>query len=459
MRHVDDARQVRQHQCVRLLSKVTPHLEAARTAALQRDRHLAPRFNVFKYLRDDELGLSRMIANLLDPTAEHGQGLAFLEAMLDAFPKIRGRFGELRVTTANPIRVVRERPTNEGRFIDITVDIPVDGGWFCLAFENKPYAHDQDQQMKAYLEYLGEQYGTRFLLVYLPPEYREPSEAALPPEARERWRGHFRVMPYVGDDTSLENWFATCGKLCDAERVSWFLGDAKAFCQQRFGESTMTDNPDTRFVQELLSKDPQHLRSALAVHDAWRLVVRAEVCERFLGHLRQSVEKRLREKLGHIAADLQVRCHYGGDKRLSNQLWISRKGWIRYDGMPPNQIGRSAVMLEAGSPGPYGWYWGVRNPKPVAEMTEQEKKRREELGTALERHGLSLAHRGEYRWPQWDWLPRYDNWNPIVPELHDECEADGGPITAYYVDGILKIAKKAIPAMNEVEMPPPKDGE
>ena len=127
--------------------------------------------------------------------------------------------------------------------------------------------------------------------------------------------------------------------------------------------------------------------------------------------------------------------------------------------MPPNQIGRSAVMLEAGSPGPYGWYWGVRNPKPVAEMTEQEKKRREELGTALERHGLSLAHRGEYRWPQWDWLPRYDNWNPIVPELHDECEADGGPITAYYVDGILKIAKKAIPAMNEVEMPPPKDGE
>lgn len=57
--HVDDARKARQQQYVRLLSEVTPRLEAARAAALQRNRLLAPRFNVFKYLREDELGLSR----------------------------------------------------------------------------------------------------------------------------------------------------------------------------------------------------------------------------------------------------------------------------------------------------------------------------------------------------------------------------------------------------------------
>ena len=40
------------------------------------------------------------IADLLDPTAEHGQGASFLEAMLDALPETRGRFGTLDSTAA-----------------------------------------------------------------------------------------------------------------------------------------------------------------------------------------------------------------------------------------------------------------------------------------------------------------------------------------------------------------------
>ena len=238
LRHVDDARKARQRQHVRLLSEVTPHLEEARKATLQRDRQLAPRFNVFKYLLKDELGLSRMIADLLDPAAEHGQGTAFLEAMLDTFPETRGLIGERRSTTADPIKIMTERWTTDGRRIDITVDIPVRGGWFCLAFENKPYAGDQAGQLESYLAYLHEQYGRRFLLVYLPPDNREPDESSLSRAARKHWREHFSVMPYTGDGISLENWFAACGERCDAERVGVYLTDAKAFCQQRFGDGT-----------------------------------------------------------------------------------------------------------------------------------------------------------------------------------------------------------------------------
>ena len=39
-----------------------------------------------------------------------------------------------------------------------------------------------------------------------------------------------------------------------------------------------------------------------------------------------------------------------------------------------------------------------------------------------------------------------------MPELHEECEAGGGSITDCYVDGLLKIAAHAIPAINDVEM-------
>lgn len=52
----------------------------------------------------------------------------------------------------------------------------------------------------------------------------------------------------------------------------------------------------------------------------------------------------------------------------------------------------------------------------------------------------------------WEYLPHHADWDPLVPELHEECEAGGGPITDFYVNGLLKIAALAIPAINEVEM-------
>ena len=72
LHHLDDMRRARNKDCVRLLQELTPHLHAARSVERELDRHLARRFNIFRYLRDDELGLSRIIADLLDPTGEHG---------------------------------------------------------------------------------------------------------------------------------------------------------------------------------------------------------------------------------------------------------------------------------------------------------------------------------------------------------------------------------------------------
>lgn len=449
LRHVDDDRQTRRAECVRLLLELTPRLQAAKVVERQLDRHLARRFNVFKYLREDELGLSRMIADLLDPTAEHGQGTTFLEAMLDALPETHGRFRGLRATATSSVEVMTERWTTTGGRIDITVDIPSGRGRFCLAFENKPYAHDQPGQLKAYLEYLAEQYGTRFLLVYLPPDDRGPDEISLPQADRERWQGHFTVMPYTAGVPSLEDWFATCRKLCDAEQLNWFLRHAQLFCRQRFGESTMTTDAETRFVSEYLSTNPGHLRAALAVHDAWGLV-RTEICERFLEHLRHIVAGRLLKELPDIESDYRVRCRYGYTKRCF--LWITRDSWVRYDDVPSNRDGRSAIQLQSGSRGPNGWFWGVTSPKPLSKMTGEETERREELSRHLGRHGLSLAHVEDDWWPQWEYLQRYGSWDPLVPELYEECEAGGGPITTYYADGLLKIAEHAIPAINEVEM-------
>ncbi len=452
LRRFDEASQATRSQCARFLSELGPLVDAVRGDERQRDRQLACRFNTFNYVRTDELGLSRIIADLLDPTAEHGQGTRFLKAMLDALPETRGHFASLRATIARPVLVETERRTTTGGRIDITVDIPLGRRSFCLAFENKPYAADQALQLKGYLEFLSERYGTGFLLVYLPPDDRKPDDQSLPRSDRQRWRRHFAVMPYAaGGDRSLEDWFAACRKLCDAERVSWFLRDAQLFCQQQFGESTMTADAETRLVREYLSNNPKHLRTALAVHNAWRLV-RADVCERFLEHLRQTVEKRLPKNLLGNDSDLHVQCRYGGEQRYSNRLWISRDNWIRYDGLPPNKHGRTAIMLQShGQSGPNGWLLGVRSPKPSGQMTDEERQRRADVSEALRHQGLFLADSRGW-WPQCEPPPRYPNWYELVPELSEEYESGGGPITECYVSGLVDIAAHAIPAINDVEM-------
>ncbi|MYD00364.1 MAG: hypothetical protein F4X13_14015 [Gammaproteobacteria bacterium] len=303
--------------------------------------------------------------------------------------------------------------------------------------------------MKAYLEYLNERYGRRFLLVYLPPVHREPDESSLPRADHGHWQDHFRVMPYTAGDPSLEYWFAACRNVCDADRVRSFLRDAESFCQQRFGESTMTTNPDTRFVREYLSDNPNHMRAALAVHDGWRLV-RSEACERFLEHLRHTVEDRLRAVLPGAEDDFHVTCRFRREK--TSVLSIYRDAWIRYDDPPSARQGRSAIMLHSGRRGPNGWYWGVRSPKAFVKMTEAEKERREELAMTLGRQGLSLGGHDDDWWPQWEWLPRYQSWHLLAAELYEECYAGGGPITTYYADGLLRIAEHAIPAIDKVEM-------
>ncbi len=84
-------------------------------------------------------------------------------------------------------------------------------------------------------------------------------------------------------------------------------------------------------------------------------------------------------------------------------------------------------------------------------MTEQEKKRRQEIEDALQRKGLPPADS-----PNWPHVqrPSHQNWTALVPELAKELADGGGKITDHYVNGLLSIAEKAIPAIDEVELEP-----
>ena len=90
-----EARGADEREYERFFAELAPRLKTAKQLDAELDRHLARRFNVFDYLRTDELGLSRVIADLLDPRATHGQGELFLETLLERIDHDPGRLGSL----------------------------------------------------------------------------------------------------------------------------------------------------------------------------------------------------------------------------------------------------------------------------------------------------------------------------------------------------------------------------
>ena len=145
----------------RFFAELLPRLDAARQLEREFDRRFAHRFNVLDYLRQDELGLSRIVADLLDPTARHGQGTLFLAAFLG----LDGVRDALRWPDLDRCRimVITERQIDHERRIDVSVEIvDAEGNACCLAIENKPYAADQPKQVEDYLSSLESRYGAWF---------------------------------------------------------------------------------------------------------------------------------------------------------------------------------------------------------------------------------------------------------------------------------------------------------
>ena len=78
---------IMQQDITTLLGDVAFKLGTMNEARKRFTVQLAPDFNLFDYLRTDELGLSACIASLLDPKGKHGQGPVFLDAFLEKIAK------------------------------------------------------------------------------------------------------------------------------------------------------------------------------------------------------------------------------------------------------------------------------------------------------------------------------------------------------------------------------------
>ena len=238
-------------------ASLSPALDIAERAQAELDRIAATRFTVFKYFskqeRTQEIYLSRIFGDLLNPSGNHGQGVRFLQLFLDELTRWNDEWSkELRDVLPNMslrgCKTHLEFPTPERRRVDIVLELPLEGknDVFRIGIENKPWTIDQKAQIKDYLETLLQKSRGNARLLYFSGDGSEPSKEALE-GLDDQKRTLCLTVPYRRNSKgppSLEGWLQQCREQCEAERVRWFLKDLLEYIKSEFKKSAHAE-PET----------------------------------------------------------------------------------------------------------------------------------------------------------------------------------------------------------------------
>ena len=426
----------------RFFLELAPRLETARALDRELDRQLARRFNVLDYLRTDEMGLSRVVADLLNPEGNHGQGIVFLQLLLDKLRfKIDGKIDDSRVDV--------ELTIDDQRRLDVAVRIDER---HCLAIENKPYAADQPDQVKDYLCWLS-QY-EKHMLIYLSPTGEGPEEhsigdADLAELRKDDGPRRFVIMPYHQaadlDDRfdrfrlsfSLADWLADCRRNCDVDRLRWFLREVETFCQRQFGGNTMMTAEDNA-IEEFVLGDGRNVEAALAVHKSWP-DIKAKICSDFLEEIQRNLSKDMESRWSKV----EISAVYS-ERRYGSWISAHLNHWRK------DENGNStSISLQTQETGPNRWMIGISPSLLLKDMGEEGRSLHEELAKRFGDRGNPPTE--YYSW--WKWVDEEcRHWDSLIPEIHQELQKEGGgEIMRYFVEEFVRIAKGAIPIINRIE--------
>ena len=407
-------------------------LAAVRRVDLELDRVLANRFNPLDYLRTDELGLSRIIADLLDPSATHGQGAAFLFRFLkklgDVLPS-----GEIPALRPAAVVTRRERSIDGERRLDISIEISLGNPQpVCIAIENKPYAADGEGQVDAYLRFLRTRYPGRFLLIYLSPHGGLPSADSLTPGACTEGLATLSYCQSVQSpadwDTTLQlpfaltDWLRECSLFCTVDRLRWFLRDTENFCHKTFG-GVLTSDRENQEVRDFILESEDNLLTAFAVLDVYPQT-RNDVIAGFLERLREHIARDLKQE------NLEFGWHFA-DKPKDDGVWVYRNSWVGELSTPYIWLGHDY--------GNASWWWLGVGFHPKGSKDPRIEKLRKPLAQSLQR----ASHARSENFPWYRFLDEYRDWAPLLVRLHKEREHPG-ELTEHLTNEFATLARKAI---------------
>ncbi len=202
-----------------LLSQVSQELKALEIARQRYAKQLSPDFSVFNYIYTDEMMLSRIIADLLNPTGEHAQGTVFLSLFLKTLD-LPDDWKNIDLDHAN-ITVQTEKIIRNGRRMDIFINIKLDQRSYGICIENKPFAADGEQQLQDYADEMYFLFSESWHLIYLSGYGNEPAEHSVKPDILKSWldQKHFSQITFP----DLIYWLKQSLTECQNDKVIFFL--------------------------------------------------------------------------------------------------------------------------------------------------------------------------------------------------------------------------------------------
>lgn len=438
-RNLREVRQAKVQNLDRMFRSLGARLATARRIEAELDRAVANRFNPLNYLRTDELGLSHILSDLLDPNGPHGQGAAFLAMFLE---RIRNLLPDKSLPPPQPdlVEVRCERSIDGGGRLDVSIEISSgDARPLCIAIENKPFAADGEGQVDAYLKFLSCRYPKRFLLIYLSPHGGPPSAESLPAGACTdglAMLSYCRTPQPGNRDTppclpfALTDWLHECALSCPVDRLRWFLRDTENFCHRTFGGAMATDT-EHREVRDFILESKDNLHAALAVREAFPRV-RNDVVVTFLKRLYENVTDKL-EREGLQAG------YYFNDRTSEDGVWVYRSDWTGKEGYTPylwlGHDGRNASS----------WFLGVG----FHQFGEEERDPR--ISALRDPLAKSLGPPdpgGSANWPWYRYLDRdVRDWAPLLVQLNEET-ANPGALMKRFTSEFVAFARKTLPIID-----------
>ena len=247
------------NQIVDSLISINQVIENFRLQREKNELYDSNRFNPFQFLRTDEMGLSKILAFLLDPTETHGQGDLFLNSFL----KFIGKHQFLAYKKVNIYREkTTKETTKENRRHDIIIEGLLDNkiAWV-ISIENKLQgAVDREDQMNDYAIDLKNYVSESYFLIYLPVFSNNPPEISISEKDWAKLMTKKKAM--VLSASMIIQWLDNT--IIIAPAVKQFCNDFKKFLSEDIMGNTQNSN---ELVEYLVNND-KVLFSALTVLEA-----------------------------------------------------------------------------------------------------------------------------------------------------------------------------------------------
>lgn len=348
---------------------------------------LAPDFNIFDYLRDDEMGLSHCIASLLNPSGTHGQGCVFLESFLKNIDQLLPEALNINWsgTATDTCQVNLENQANGQRRIDIYLKFK---NGEIIGIENKPWAGDQIDQLKDYVKFIKDEVkDKKWLLIYL--SNYEPSEFSITKVQRDALQnsGQFVTLSY---ETLIE-WLEDCAHRSKALVVRVYIEELSKFIRMKVNRKL--DMSEEEEMKNIILKSKENIESAFHVFKAIK-TVKKDLLKIFHDDLKASLKAE--------GFDLVW------DDSMSRD-WKSLAGF----GVEFDKIQSCYLRFEFQSSGLLALDWGIRSNEPttydVVFWSSFYEKMNEKFGTGKK----------NIRWPWWsvihnnnqEFSEEYRNWD------------------------------------------------